>query len=77
MTSVSRLVHGLRSRFVARSNLNSQTTTYLLPGVKSERGDANLFDLLLSGSKQQVPVRFGWKRYLQKNHEPTFKRGKV
>lgn len=75
--SVSRLVHGLSSGFVARGNLNSLTTTYLLPGVKSERGDANLFDLLFSGSKQQVPVRFGWKGYLQNNHELTFKRGKV
>lgn len=40
----------------------------LLPGVEPQRGDAHLFDFLLSGSKQQVPVRPGWKRNLQRRN---------
>lgn len=31
----------------------------LLPGVEPQRGHADLLDLLLSGSKQQVPMRPG------------------
>lgn len=37
---------------------------YLFPGVESKCGDANLFDLVFTGSKQHVPMRSGWKGYL-------------
>lgn len=38
----------------------------LLPAVEPQRGDADLLDLLLRGSEQQVPVGPGWKRDLQR-----------
>lgn len=38
---------------------------YLLPGVEFEGGDTDILDLLLCGSKQQIPVRSGWERHLQ------------
>lgn len=44
---------------------NSFKTTHLLPGVKPQGGDTHLLDVIFSWSKQQVPVRFGWKRDLQ------------
>lgn len=37
---------------------------YLLPGVEFKGGDADLFDLVFGGSKQQVPMRSGWQGYL-------------
>lgn len=40
--------------------------SHLLPGVEPQRGDADLLDLLLGGSKQQVPVGPGRQRYLQR-----------
>jgi len=38
--------------------------TYLLPGVEFEGGDADFFNFIVTGSKQQVPIGFGWQRYL-------------
>ena len=38
----------------------------LLPAIEPERGDADLLDLVLGGSKQQVPVGPGGQRDLQR-----------
>lgn len=40
---------------------------YLLPGVKLQGGDADLFNLIFSDTKQQVPMRLGGQRYLGKD----------
>lgn len=42
------------------------THIYLLPGVKFQGGDADIFDLFFRGSKQQEPMGSGWQRYLKK-----------
>lgn len=39
---------------------------HLLPGVQSQCSDADLFDLIFSGPEQQVPVRSGGQRDLQR-----------
>ena len=41
---------------------------YLFPGVQLEGGDADLPDLLLTGSKQKVPMRPGRQRHLGDKH---------
>lgn len=44
---------------------------YLLPGVESQGSYTDLFYLLVTGSKQQIPVRSTWQGYLKKRKKET------
>lgn len=39
---------------------------YIVPGIKLHRADTYFFDVLLSSSKEKIPLWFGRKRNLTK-----------
>lgn len=56
-----------RNDILAQGHNSAATqNAYLLPGVEFKGGDANIFNLIFTGSKQQVPIWSGWQRYLGK-----------
>lgn len=50
--------------YIYKKHFNLKQNKYLLPCVKFQGGDADFFNLIFTGTKQQVPLRSRWQRYL-------------